>query len=318
MFDPEIKEKFIEYKHSQATLPDNYLNRLFEDTEQIECDYQIDVADWDEPLIIEFCKSKQSSSLHSLVVMVGRLSEYADYIKRLQNKTSANKYYNITSDILKTCVDEEKRKKRFISKRDFYNDLNILENAVDKFVLTALFEGIKGKGFEQIWRLELKNINRDEVILHNGKKIDTMDYNLYFYAHESAEAEWYYTYGKTDTAVKMIGSPDQIIKLTNKKQYLEISDDPVMINRQDKNIFRKFERAADLIGWEEIKPRTLLLSGQIEYTKRIAEDKQLDIEDVVYRKDLFSDVEKRFIKIADKDEFINATKYVLDQSAFSG
>lgn len=317
MFNSEEKQKYIEYKQSQAILPENYLDRLFKDTQDIEYSLETDVSGWSVPVIIDFYKSKRSSSLQSLVVMNGRLAEYADYLNRLHGKSTPNKFYNITNDILKTCVDEEKSKRRFIGRNEFYSSLNILENAVDKFVLTALFEGIKGKGFENIWRLELRMLTKNMAILSDGKNIDLMDFYLYSFAHESAETYTYYTFGKRDSAITMIGDPDQIIKATNNRQHLVINDDPAMISRQDKNIFRKFERAANEIGWTEIKPRTLLLSGQIEYTKRIAEFYGIDIKDVVYNRDLFTGVEMRFIKIKNKEEFVEAADYVMTQSTSS-
>jgi len=318
MYNPEEKQRYINYKESQAILPNNYLDRLFKDTEGLEYDLRVDVSDWDEPMIIEFYKKRKTPSLQSLIVMNGRLAEYTDFLSRLNGKRTDNKFNNITTDVLKTCIDEEKSKRRFISKNDFYLSLNVLDNAVDKFVMTALFEGIKGKNFEDIWRLELKNISKDSAVLHNNKKIDLMDSNLYYLANESAETYDYYTFGKKETVVRMFGAPDQIIKEVNAKQHLEINDDPVMISRQGKNIFRKFERAANEIGWEEIKPRTLLISGQIEYTKRIAETYKKDIEDVIYDNELFSTVERRFIKISNKEEFVQASRYVSQQSTSSG
>lgn len=317
MFNPEEKQKYIAFKESQATLPEKYLDRLFESTKEIEYDLKVDVAEWTEPVIIEYCKNRRSPSLSSLVVMCRRLGEYADFINRLNKNNQPNKYNNITTDVLRSCIDEEKAQRRFLSRNEFYLDLNILDNAVDKFVLTALFEGIKGKGFEEIWRLQLKNITQSKVITHNGRVIELLDSKLYYLAHEAAEAEFYYTYGKGDAATKMIGEPDQIIKATNKKQHLEINDDPVMISRQDKNIFRKFERAANECGWEYVKPRTLLLSGQIEYTKRTADKHGISVEEAIYRRDVFDEVQKRYIKITDKEEFLKATKYVLSQSISS-
>lgn len=317
MFNPKEKQQFIDYKNSQAILPNDYLNRLFTDTQQMEYDLQLDVSDWDESIIIEYYKKKKTPSTHYLTVMNGRLAEYTDYINRISKDNKQNKYNNITTDILRTCIDEEKAKKRYLKRNDFYLSLNLLDNAVDKFVLTALFEGIKGKGFEQIWRLRLEDISKEEASLHMGRRIDLMDSKLYYYAHESAETDIYYTYGKTDAAIRMIGYSNQIIKMTNKKQHLEVNDDPIMIKRQDKNIFRKFERAANEIGWAEVKPRTLLLSGQIEYTKRIAEQYRISIEEVIKRPDLFEMIERRFIRIADKQEFLQATKYVLDETTSS-
>ena len=318
MYNSEEKQKYIDFKESQATLPENYLNRLFTDTEEIEYSMSTDVSGWDEPAIIEFYRKKKSPSLHSLIVMNGRLAEYVDFLNRDKSDKKQNKFYNITTDILRSCIDEEKAMKRYIGVKEFYNDLEDLDNAVDKFVLTALFEGIKGKGFEQIWRLQLNDIKTKEVTLHDGKILDLMDSHLYHYAHESADCFYYYTYGKTDVAIKMDGAPDQIIKMTNKKQYLEVSDDPVMVKRQDKNIFRKFERAADFIGWTEIRPRTLLLSGQIEYTRRTAEEYGMSIEEVVKTPKLFRVIQDRFIRIADHESFLDATTYVLSQSSSSG
>ena len=318
MFNAEEKEKYIGYKEAQATLPNNYLNRLFKDTEDIEYDLSIDVSDWDEPIIIEFYKRKNSSSLHSLEVMNGRLAEYTDFLNRAKGNHSVNRFNNITIDVLKTCIDEEKSKKRFLTRNDFYLSLNLLDNAVDKFVLTALFEGIKGKGFEQIWRLQLKDISQDQVVLCNGKTIDLMDSKLYYYAHESAESEFYYTYGKTDAAVRMIGSPDQIIKATTIRQNLEISDDPVMIARQDKNIFRKFERAANEIGWMEVKPRSILISGQIEYALRLSKKYEIDIDKLIETNELFKRLCNRFINIASKNEFLETARYIQDQTISSG
>lgn len=318
MYNQEEKQKFIDYKESQATLPENYLNRLFEYTQDIEYDLQLDIADCEESVIIECYKRKQSPSLHSLVVMNGRLAEYVDFCNRMQNTNRKNRFNNLTVDVLRTCIDEEKSKRRFIRKNDFYLDLNNLDNAVDKFVLTALYEGIKGKGFEHIWKLQLKDIGKESVRLSDGKELDLMDSKLYYFAHESAETFYYYTYGKTDAAVEMTGTPDQIIKTINRKQYLEISDDPVMIKRQDKNIFRKFERAANELGWEEIKPRTLLISGQIEYTKRISEKYGISVEETIRRPDLMQLIQNRFIKISDKESFLDATKYVLEESSSSG
>lgn len=318
MYNAEDKQKYIKFKESQATLPANYLERLFTNTQEVEYSLSCDVSDWHETEIIEHYKNEHSSSLHSLIVMNGRLAEYVDFLNRTGKIQHKNRFNNITTDMLESCVDEEKTKKKFLSRKEFYAALNLLDNAVDKFVLTSLYEGIKGKGFDEIWRLELKNITPQTAILHNNRQIDLMDSKLYHLAHESADTDFYYSYGKTDVTYRMYGAKDQIIKMTSIKQFLEISDDPVMIERQNKNIFRKFERAVCEIGWDEVKPRSLLISGQIEYANRLAEKKGYDISELINNKQEFDYLQKRFTKIASKDEFIKIAKYIDEQTTSSG
>lgn len=301
----------MDFKKEQAILPKNYLERLFSGSETFEMKYSLDIANWSTPMIIEFYKTKRTPSLQSLIIMNARLSEYADYLLRLKTAgISKNNFSNISTDSLRTCVDSDAAKKRYLSFNQFKKDINCLDNYVDRFVLYALFEGIKGKGFEDIWRLQLKDISKSECILHNGKKIDLMSSDLYHLANNSANTYKYYSYGKTDVVFDMYGEPDQIIKMTNKKQYMLVNDDPVMIDRQNRNIFRKFERVASAVGWELIKPRTLLISGQIEYAKRMTEEHNIDIIQLLYNKTLFNKLQKRFIKIASKDDFMEAYQYV--------
>lgn len=311
MYNEENKRKYIDYKKSKATLPENYLERLFDETENIEVSYECDVAGLDVPVILEYYKSKSTPSLQSLVIMNGRLSEYVDYsIRAGLIKSSKNSFNDITTDLLKACVDEEKSQQRFLSYKQFIEDINCLNNYVDQFVLYALYEGIKGRGFEQIWKLELKDITQKECHLCNGKIIDLMSSRLYHLANESAKSFFYYTYGKSDASLQMYGEPDQIIKMTNSRQHMIVSDDPVMVDRQNRNIFRKFERAAGAVGWEFVKPRTLLVSGQIEYARRMAEQNNIDIEKLLNDVELFNTLQNRFIKIASKEEFLDAYNYV--------
>lgn len=306
MYNDEIKKQYIEYKESSVITPKNYLNRVFNDVGNAEKELECDLACWDESHIFQYYIDRHETSAAGLIAMHGRLAEYVDYVRRHKLlKVDENAFENITNDALRECLDTELAREQYINKEQLIHDVRYLDNPVDQFVIYCLWEGIKGKGFEHIWRLKLDDIYRDHVII-NGQEIETMDDSLFKASNESVKEYYYYQYGDGEVTLQMYGAPDQIIKCVGKKQVLEISDDPVMVARQNKNIFRKYERSAETMGWERVRPRTLMISGQIEYAKRLADKKDISLEELLHKKEYLERINKKYrdVKIKNINEFL--------------
>ena len=153
----------------------------------------IKVEDWSREFLVDLCKNGielkekdfQNSELNALELI------------KLANKICKTSYYGLYTNLLHvneilTFLDREdiiintkdfqdqilENKSNLFTKEEIIDICNSLVNAQDKFILYALFSGIRGNKYEDLVKLKTKDINfkTKEIYLPSGKIIKMDEY----------------------------------------------------------------------------------------------------------------------------------------------
>lgn len=142
MFNTQRKLDFLKYKEETTELSNN-LKLWFSMAEYFEKEYNKDLCNWTVAEIISFCKFVSSSKIKYLTVLVNSLKIYTDWC--MANgwvDDNQNHWIEISQRNLYDCLDTERLRRSFISRKDLTEMLPSLRNASDMFLLLGSFEGL--------------------------------------------------------------------------------------------------------------------------------------------------------------------------------
>ncbi|MDO4975508.1 MAG: hypothetical protein Q4E61_04260, partial [Alphaproteobacteria bacterium] len=210
MYNEQIKQRYLdEIIQEQTNAP--LIKGYFIETEKMEMQFGKDLYDFTPKEIIQYYKYVSTSSIQFLVLLNSIFSRYTSWaIANNMVKTSQNYYETITRDVLLSCINIRDLNNKIITKSQLNNAIKALYNPSDKFLMQALFEGIKGRGFEDLINVKLSDFNKENktLKLYSGKTMSVSD-ELIRYAIQSEDDYEYYTLG-TDNKSKFKDIPDYI------------------------------------------------------------------------------------------------------------
>ena len=177
VYNQEGKEIFLDSININK-YPFRWWERLFEKTIELEEKNQKDLYNFTTPEILELYKFLDVKSLESLMIYNINLVKYGDWA--LMNNLSIdgqNHFSEIDNELLADCINPIGVNKSVITEEQLEDILRQLDNAMDKYVFYALWEGIKGKEYSEILELRMVDINEatKEVSLSSGRIIKVSD-----------------------------------------------------------------------------------------------------------------------------------------------
>lgn len=178
IYNPETKERFL--NSIQITkYPPRWWERVFEKSYMFENSKQKDLYAFTVPEILEFYKFLDIGTLNPLTVYNMNLVQYAQWALNENLITDGQNHFDVIDfELLSTCMNKAKLSKSILSYEDFIDliDRKIL-NPQDAFVFICLFEGIKGKDYEEIIEIKMTDIDQENkcVQLCTGRNVIITD-----------------------------------------------------------------------------------------------------------------------------------------------
>lgn len=274
MYNEEIKKRYIEEKENSTSISKGFLYKQFSKTKSFENLYQKDLCNFTKEEILNMYKTFNTSSLEFLININSQFSLYTQWCL-YQNLVGdfQNHFSVIDRESLLTCVNTIAIRKSIITRETLYDLLQQLPNPSDKFVILALFEGIKGKEFCEIVNLKMSDFEGNTVTLCTGRKIKVSD-KLIELAKESNETLDYYAI--TGEGEKMVQLMDEDLIIKNYPNCNNCVDTFILGRR----IYRKVIRTFDFLGVSEwMKPNSLVESGKIDYIKSRSKELSMTCEE---------------------------------------
>lgn len=220
-YNKELKERFIsQIKDNQVVLPySDYYEINFSSTKMKEEELQKDLYEWNHEEVIDYYKTRNYKSSNTLSELNGLYARYYDFCLR-------EGYTSNIENVFKTITLEEIRKSsrgHYLIHRDEILKLckdQSIENVVDSFLLLAIYEGIRGKGYKEFAHLTMDDFIQNEgkwyVRIYDGKKGDEskmrmipVSNDLYHLAKQSAEEQFFYFSGRR----KKFSKSEDVVKL---------------------------------------------------------------------------------------------------------
>lgn len=173
MYNQQIKEEFINYYCSTIKANINTIKGIFANSKKIEEKLSKDLCCFDkDDILILFSSYKTGwdtlNTLRSLFISYTYFCFKKGYIKKINMA-----YDNLTPDELHKCIDLETLSNKIITKEKLYECINKLENPCDKFVLEAIYTGIRGHRTKELKNIKLKDINTNDntIKIYTGETI---------------------------------------------------------------------------------------------------------------------------------------------------
>ena len=201
MYNEKQKREYLNDSNTQQRnlSLESYLIGYFKLVEPYEKSYDKDLCNFTTLEILTFYKSLWSSSLEYLMVINSQFSNYTRYCMVHDYVTDhQNHFEELSKEDIYTCVNTTLLRSKIIDKDTLESQLNLYYNAVDKYVVYGLFQGMSPYDLVD---LTLENIN--------GNYLQLKDRTLYMedrfiaWTKEAIDTYEYACYGKTNRSINL-------------------------------------------------------------------------------------------------------------------
>ena len=283
VYNQENKEWFLK-SIDLSQYPPRWWERVFEKSYMFEKIKDKDLYNFTTPDIMEFYKFLDIGTLAPLIIYNANLVKYAQWaLNESLIIDGQNHFDELTSDILVTCLNITKTQQSILSYEVFMDLINRkIINDQDKFIFFCLFEGIKGKNYQEIVDMKLSDIDEDNLSIHLSSGRDINVSQEFIEVCKKAD--------KQTTYVGLIGNEIErklvpgitIIKEKSNSQGKNLNR--TVYNAIVRNIASVFE-LADVVTAKSIRD-----SGLIYYLNKRAEKLDVPVSELVYNLDNWQDL----------------------------
>jgi integrase len=268
-YNAELKEQFIE-KHSESSRP--VYSRIFYHSRYTEELYDTDLYDFNLDQISDVIRSLNPTSLTSVRNIISIIKSYIDDMIAYRTN-NLNPLDGIDTKWMRDFINNDI--KLYYSKEELDNIINDCDNAQDACIITALFDGIGGKGLSELRNLTPYDIDYENntVTLTNddGEKRtlvcsdqtikllkDAIDQTMYVKrnGHVSENA-------RNGEEAKLLETGFVIKPIFTRNKHKEQVDVHV--------IYRRLANVAETLGLENFTAKNIQRSGMIYMAKQILE-----------------------------------------------
>lgn len=167
VYNRENKEWFLE-SIDLTQYPPRWWERVFEKSNMFEKIKDKDLYNFTTPDIIEFYKFLDIGTITPLIIYNTNLIRYAQWaLNENLIVDGQNHFDELTSEILATCLNVTKTEQSILSYDTFVDLINRkIVNDQDKFIFFCLFEGIKGKNYQEIVDMKMSDIDENNLSVH--------------------------------------------------------------------------------------------------------------------------------------------------------
>lgn len=190
MYNPDQKQRYIEYKKQETIISESSLIGLFNMTASFEEKFNKDLCNFTTDEIKVMYKLW---NLDSLDVITNRNSAYKSYSSWAQSERlivdNQNHFDEFDINILNSLLNKNALKQKIVDRETVLSWCERLLNPRDAYVLLCIFEFGKGDYFSDIVSARIEDINTENntMTLKSGRTVLISD-ELIDYAHKSRSA----------------------------------------------------------------------------------------------------------------------------------
>lgn len=269
----ENKERFISTINVEQ-YPYKYWDNLFKKVEPIEEMYDKDLFDFSKKEIVGLYKYFDTKSFDYLLVMNFNLIKYAQWaLQEALIKDGQNHFSELTNEEIYECINKFGMEESIITRERLESLLNTIASARDRFILIALFEGIKGKSFCELINANINDIdfNKKKMKLSTGRVVDISDTLIAIATEANLEETYVAASGKK--TYKLYGDVGSL--------YKSIRKDPSEAN-EIKIVGKIIRNILDTHGVSKyVTANTIFTSGLIHRINQFADQDDTTAQEVL-------------------------------------
>lgn len=275
IYNQENKEWFIG-SIDLTQYPPRWWERVFEKSNMFEKMKGKDLYNFTTPDIIEFYKFLDIGTITPLIIYNTNLVKYAQWALNENLITDGQNHFDeLTSEILATCLNVTKTQQSILS-YDTFMDLitRKIVNDQDKFIFFCLFEGIKGKNYQEIVDMKVSDIDEDNLSVHLSSGRDVSVSRDFVNVAKKADRQVIYVGLVGNEIERALVPGSNIIKEKSNSQGKDLNR--TVYNAIVRNIATVLE-LADVVTAKSIRD-----SGLIYYLNKRAEKIGVPVSELVY------------------------------------
>lgn len=256
----DIKKEFIKEYCRSRIVSETSLNGVLNKMQATERDVGKKITEFSQEEILNMYRKFNLTSVNTLQNYNNYLRAYCDFIIYKTNK-GTNRFADINKEMLKTCIDEDMRKNKYITYEHLKDIEEDLLNYTDAAILECLWNGIAEKELTDLTYLERSQLdeNNMEINLKSGRTIK-MYPRLYKLLDGAFKETDLVCYGET-TRVKKVNGYGKLYKVRD-NAYKD--SDSVRFRW----VYRKIMIVRDYVGLPNMSMKTLQGSGMLHYIKQ--------------------------------------------------
>jgi len=239
--------------------------------------------------------------------MNNHFERYTDFcIKRGVVPDMQNHYREINNEVLMTCVNIGLASQTIISRDELMREIKYMYNPSDKFVCLAIFEGICGTGFKELYNLRMADFNGNDVYLCTGRKVSVSN-DLVAFAKESADTYELYGYGEGAKGRVYYYDKTDLRILKRRDNYRTTTE--TAERRRVQNILLRIK---DFTGSPAFTKSGLKESGRIEMIRHMMAEQGINDLETVVRVNA-KELEERYGAIMSIPRFVAKYSYLFNE-----
>lgn len=292
VYNAERKQMYIDDKMAETIVSPYFLKNSFLKTESFETELNKDLCDFNAEEIINCLKAVSFASLDSVIVFKSTLSLYTDWcMQKHMIKDNQNHFIELTRQNLQDCVNVLVVNKQYIPREMVLEWGSKLPNVTDLFILLCLYEGIRGKGFEEILMAKISDFDEAKNIYHAPTRDIKVTPYLIRIAKEANKEKEYTSISSERIRNYILRSEDLIVKsLANQAEY----DDPI---HKRVRMTMRLARIFDYLGvLQWMNANALVMSGVISMIKTRSKQLGITPREYICNRDLIAEVEQQYNK----------------------
>lgn len=280
-YNNEIKQRFLD-SIDLSKYPPGWWDRMFAKTKLFEERKGFDIYDFSTSDLMEFYKFLEIGNVANLIAENAKLIAYGEWAlnEHLISDNQIHFYELRNTDIMSKCVSKARIYNSILTKTQLKH-IHFL-NYQDAFVFWALFEGIKGKNYEEIINLSVESIDQTnrKVKLCTGREMMVSDEFISMAINANKETE-YTVLNKVDSTIQLLPSLT-IYKERHNSRGVDIPRSVyALISRNLQNI--------DGLN-NDITSKSLRDSGLIHYLNERGQQVGIPAKDLLYNLDKIDDL----------------------------
>ena len=274
VYNQENKEWFIK-SIDLSQYPPRWWERVFEKSNMFEKIKNKDLYSFTTPDIIEFYKFLDIGTITPLIIYNTNLVKYAQWaLNENLIVDGQNHFDELTSDMLATCLNVTKTQQSILSYDTFMDLINRkIVNDQDKFIFFCLFEGIKGKNYQEIVDMKMADIDEDNLLVHLSSR-DVGVSSDFINICKKADKQTVYVGLVGNEIERNLVPGSNIVKEKSNSQGKDLNR--TVYNTIVRNIATVFE-LADVVTAKSIRD-----SGLIYYLNKRADKLGVPVSELVY------------------------------------
>ena len=285
VYNQESKERFLN-TIDLAQYPPRWWERIFEKSYRFEVEKDKDLYAFTVPEIMEFYKFLDIGTLTPLVIYNLNLVKYGQWaLNENLIFDGINHFDEFDNTMLAACLNKMKTKLSIVGYDDFVDLISRkILNDQDKFVFFCLFEGIKGKNYEEIWKMRMSDIDEKDMVVHLCTNRDVYIPQEFINIAKKADAQ--------DEYIGITGASDITVSRKLIPSVTIIKEKHNSQGNIGRSIYRTMTRNIEAINSlnQVITSRSVRDSGLIYYLNKRAAKLGITVEEMLYAPENCQDI----------------------------